>query len=244
MELHAAIKQKLKVYVDDKSVPNLLFHGEYGTGKRTLVRWYIDLIYSNNKDHKDTYVMWVNCACGKNIKFIRDSIKYFAKTNINLTDLFKVIVLTNADELSTDAQSALRRCIEQFNTFTRFFIITTKRHKLLKPIISRFCDIYVHTLGNMHATLPCPRATAFQKFMTQHKHQDPMQLADELFSAAFSAADLAHYVEDADIDTTQKYTWLLYYEKIRGDFRCETMLLFVLLHAYIFRTDPVFKVFL
>ena len=42
-----------------------------------------------------------------------------------------------------DAQSALRRCIELFSHTTRFFIIVEDKYKLLKPILSRFCEIYI-----------------------------------------------------------------------------------------------------
>jgi hypothetical protein len=42
-----------------------------------------------------------------------------------------------------DAQSALRRCIELFSHNTRFFIIIEDKYNLLKPILSRFCEIYV-----------------------------------------------------------------------------------------------------
>ena len=49
----------------------------------------------------------------------------------------------NADELTIDAQSALRRCIELFSHNTRFFIVVENKHKLLKPILSRFCEIYI-----------------------------------------------------------------------------------------------------
>ena len=89
--------------------------------------------------------MHVNCAHGKGIKFIRDELKFFAKTHINSNggDVFKSIVLSNADKLTIDAQSALRRCIELFSHTTRFFIIVEDKYKLLKPILSRFCEIYV-----------------------------------------------------------------------------------------------------
>jgi hypothetical protein len=49
----------------------------------------------------------------------------------------------NADKLTIDAQSALRRCIELFSHTTRFFIIVEDKYKLLKPILSRFCEIYI-----------------------------------------------------------------------------------------------------
>ena len=76
--------------------------------------------------------------------FIRDELKFFAKTNIHKNmDLIKSIILFNADMLTTDAQSALRRCIEKFSHTTRFFIVIENENGLLKPILSRFCNFYV-----------------------------------------------------------------------------------------------------
>ena len=40
-------------------------------------------------------------------------------------------------------ESALRRCIEQFSLTTRFFIIVENKSRLLNPILSRFCEIFV-----------------------------------------------------------------------------------------------------
>ena len=91
------------------------------------------------------YIMNVNCAYGRGIRFIREDLKFFAKTNVDLMDgeRFKSIVLLNADKLTIDAQSALRRCIELFCHSTRFFIVVEDKNKLLKPILSRFCDVYI-----------------------------------------------------------------------------------------------------
>ena len=118
---------------------------------------FITLIYDNNKEKIKDFVMYVNCAHGKGIKFIREELKFFAKTHINSNggDTFKSIILLNGDKLTMDAQSALRRCIELFSHNTRFFIVVENIHKLLNPIVSRFCEIYVHEIltnmeGNNH----------------------------------------------------------------------------------------------
>lgn len=112
-------------------------------GKSTLVNDFVSLIYDGNKEIISDFVMYVNCAHGKGIKFIRDELKFFAKTHINSNggDTFKSIILLNGDKLTMDAQSALRRCIELFSHNTRFFIIVEDKYKLLKPILSRFCEI-------------------------------------------------------------------------------------------------------
>jgi GTPase SAR1 family protein len=145
LKIHENIMEKLKYFHEAKKIPNIIFHGSSGSGKRTIVNDFINIIYNENKEMIKTFVMYVNCAHGKGIKFIREELKFFAKTNIhsNGGDIFKSIVLLNADKLTTDAQSALRRCIELFSHTTRFFIIVEDKYKLLKPILSRFCEIYI-----------------------------------------------------------------------------------------------------
>jgi len=105
----------------------------------------INKIYENDKTKIKEYVMWVNCAHSKGIRFIRHQLKFFAKRNMqnNNGKMFKSIILFNAEQLTVDAQSALRRCIEIFSHNTRFFIIVQDLNSLLTPILSRFCNIYV-----------------------------------------------------------------------------------------------------
>jgi DNA polymerase III delta prime subunit len=135
----------LDYFIKQKKIPNIIFHGSSGCGKNVLVTDFINNIYSGNKSAMQNYVMNVNCAHGKGIRFIREELKFFSKTNVDLKDgeIFKTVVLLNADKLTIDAQSALRRCIELFSRSTRFFIIVEDKYKLLKPILSRFCEIYV-----------------------------------------------------------------------------------------------------
>jgi len=142
---NANVEQRLNGFLKMRKIPNIIFHGSAGTGKKTIVYQFIHRIYGENRAKIKNNVMYVNCAHGKGIKFIREDLKYFAKTNIQSDNLvqFKSIVLFNADELTTDAQSALRRCIEVFSYNTRFFIIVENKYKLLNPILSRFCEIYI-----------------------------------------------------------------------------------------------------
>ena len=145
LNIHQNIIEKLDFFIKVKKIPNILFHGPSGSGKRTIVYRFIDKIYNNDKLLKQNHIMFVNCAQGKGIKFIREDLKFFAKTHINFKNgnFFKTVILSNADKLTIDAQSALRRCIEQFSHTTRFFIIVEDKYKLLKPILSRFSEIYV-----------------------------------------------------------------------------------------------------
>lgn len=155
LNIHEKIIEKLNYFNEIKKIPNIIFHGQPGCGKKTIVNNFINAIYDGDKEKIKSLVMYVNAGFGKGIKFIREELKFFAKTNINSNNgnIFKIIVLLNADKLTVDAQSALRRCIELFSHNTRFFLIVEDKYKILKPILSRFCDIYIPEpqCGNLYA---------------------------------------------------------------------------------------------
>lgn len=144
-ETHKNIHNKLDVFIKNRKIPNIIFYGPHGSGKTYILNRFIHAIYDGDKNAMKNYIMRANCAHGKGIRFIREELKFFAKTNIDMKEgaIFKTVILTNADKLTIDAQSALRRCIELFSSSTRFFIVVENKDSLLKPILSRFCDIYI-----------------------------------------------------------------------------------------------------
>jgi DNA polymerase III delta prime subunit len=144
-DFHTNIHNKLHVFIKNRKIPNIIFYGPHGSGKTYILNRFIHSVYSGDKAAMKNYVMRANCAHGKGIRFIREELKFFAKTNIDFKEgaIFKSVILTNADKLTIDAQSALRRCIELFSLSTRFFIVVENKDSLLKPILSRFCDIYI-----------------------------------------------------------------------------------------------------
>jgi hypothetical protein len=170
-KLHSDVVIKLRHFIANKKIPNIIFHGPNGCGKNTILSNFIHAIYNNAKPVIKTHVMTVNCAYGRGIRFIREDLKYFAKTNLDTAngEMFKSIVLLNADKLTIDAQSALRRCIELFCHSTRFFIVVEDKNKLLKPILSRFCEIYIpeHTVRGAGVNL---HALSIEKTLGLKKH--------------------------------------------------------------------------
>jgi len=261
LNIHGDIRQKLQYFIAQKKIPNLIFHGVSGCGKNTLAWNFIRSIYANEKAMMKDYVMHVNCAHGKGIRFIREDLKFFAKTNVDLKDgeIFKSVVLMNADKLTTDAQSALRRCIELFNHSTRFFIVVEDKYKLLRPILSRFCEIHVPepVVGgqqvNLHThllqkTFACStmdklkqqRAEWLAKevaFGQEYTYADLISLANKLHERAYSSMDLMRRLEESDISPDKKYEKLIAFQKVRHEFRNEKLLMLVMLHFMLFRSD-------
>jgi hypothetical protein len=250
--LHDNIHRKLDGYFMTNRIPHLLFHGSHGTGKRTLVYYFINQIYGGDKHKLKTNVMFVNCAHGKGIKFIRDDLKYFAKTNIQGTQgvSFKTIVLFNADSLTIDAQSALRRCIELFSYNTRFFIVVENKHKLLNPILSRFCEIYVpeyldisgnivnlhqyqleHQYGSDETQKKAKRqwfSTHYDK-ITEKTYKELVQLVNDAYEEGLSSLDMMEWVQHLNIPEGVKYETSIYYHSIKAEYFCEKMLMLIII---------------
>ena len=255
LNIHQNIKEKLKYFYDIHKIPNIIFNGPSGSGKSTIVNEFISLIYDGNKEKIKDFVMYVNCAHGKGIKFIREELKFFAKTHINSNggDTFKSIVLLNGDKLTMDAQSALRRCIELFSHNTRFFIIVEDKYKLLRPILSRFCEIYISEPEykgkiinlyryNLEETFKLTDIKTqrnewlkkeIQKSITVKTTETELQgFVIKLYEKAYNALDVIKLIEDGLFTLSQdkRYELLIAFNKVRKEFRNEKLLLMFVLN--------------
>jgi DNA polymerase III delta prime subunit len=257
LNIHQEIKEKLKYFHSIHKVPNIIFNGPSGSGKSTIVNDFINLIYDANKEKIKDFVMYVNCAHGKGIKFIREELKFFAKTHINSNggDTFKSIVLLNGDNLTMDAQSALRRCIELFSHNTRFFIIVEDKYKLLRPILSRFCEIYISEPEykgnqinlykyNLEETfklmdIKCQRLEwlkkELQKTFTMNSNIPEKELQTfviKLYEKSYNALDIIKLIEDGlfPLSEDKRYELLIAFNKVRKEFRNEKLLLLFIIN--------------
>jgi DNA polymerase III delta prime subunit len=206
--------------------------------------------------------MYVNCAHGKGIKFIRDDVKFFAKTHIhsNGGDLFKSIVLLNADKLTIDAQSALRRLIELFSHNTRFFIIVEEKYKLLRPILSRFCDLYIaepmyqgvpinlykynsnetFKLGDVKVQRTEWLRKELQKAFLQVPDEEKLiKLSEKLYDKGYSALDIINLIEKdrgnlTHLTESKRYELLFAFSKVKKELRNEKLLMtFILTFTFV-----------
>jgi DNA polymerase III delta prime subunit len=258
LNIHESIKQKLEYFKSIHKIPNIIFHGTSGSGKRTIVNEFIKDIYNNEKEKIKALAMYVNCAHGKGIKFIREDLKFFAKTHINSNggDVFKSIILLNADKLTMDAQSALRRCIELFSHNTRFFIVVEDKYNLLKPILSRFCEIYVPEpiidgemvnlyKYNMKQTFNMndvkkQRNESLKKELIKLKNKklsvdQMMTFCEKMYEKGHSGLDILNLLQtsnflELEISIEKKYEFLVCFNKVKKEFRNERIIMLFILN--------------
>ena len=258
LNIHQNIKEKLNYFHKIHKIPNILFHGPTGSGKRTIVNEFVYKIYDSDKEKIKSFVMYVNCSHGKGIKFIREELKFFAKTHINSNsgNNFKSIILLNADKLTMDAQSALRRCIELFSHNTRFFIVAEDKYNLMKPILSRFCEIYVsepvinsqpvnlykynlNQVFNMKdikmQKLDLLKKEIIKSITKKNSIENLMLLSTKLYEKSYSSLDILHLLEnpkflDNIINTEKRYELLICFNRVRTEFRNEKLLMLFILN--------------
>ena len=206
--------------------------------------------------------MNVNCAHGKGIKFIRDELKFFAKTHIksNGGDLFKSIILLNADKLTIDAQSALRRCIELFSHTTRFFIVIEDKYKLLKPVLSRFCEIYISEPTHKETIINLHKYNLSNTFKIKNYKKnrlvwlkkeleltnklteiDIVNISTKLYEKGYNGLDIINLMSDHNNFTSlsdyKRYELLMTFNKVQKDIKCEKILLYFMIYFIFIGTN-------
>lgn len=134
---HEHINERLKAFVEKGSVPHMLFAGPAGTGKTTSAIALAKDLYSDDwkQNFKET-----NASDDRGIDVVRNQIKDFARTRPVKAE-FKVIFLDEADNLTSDAQQAIRRTMEKYSSNTRFILSCNYSSKIIEPIQSR-CAVF------------------------------------------------------------------------------------------------------
>lgn len=151
------IKNILKKSLICGNIPHLLLHGPPGTGKTSTILACCYELYGPKIF--DDRVIELNASDERGINVVRTKITDFAKKALCNKDPnypspdFKIIILDEADAMTTEAQSALRKIIEEYSSTTRFCFICNYINQIIDPIISRcmkfrFKPIYEENIIN------------------------------------------------------------------------------------------------
>ncbi len=128
----------LKEFVEKKNIPNMLFSGPPGIGKTATALALAQDLYGENWR---VYTLELNASDERGIDMVRTTLKNYARTRVMGEIPFKIIILDEADMMTSEAQHALRRTMEKFADISRFILICNYPSKIIEPIQSR-CAVF------------------------------------------------------------------------------------------------------
>ena len=128
------IVERLESFVRSGNVPHCIFAGPPGTGKTTAALCLARDLYGNAYRER---IMELNASDERGINVVRETVKTFARIRSIGEIPFKILILDEADNMTGDAQQALRRTMERFTGTCRFILIANYSGKIIEPIQSR-----------------------------------------------------------------------------------------------------------
>mmetsp|Transcript_19403 Transcript_19403/g.54067 ORF Transcript_19403/g.54067 Transcript_19403/m.54067 type:complete len:375 (-) Transcript_19403:1129-2253(-) len=142
---HEQIINIITTMIDSDNLPHLLLYGPPGTGKTSTIVAAAKRMYGASRYGSMT--LELNASDARGIDVVRNEIKEFAGTQQLFARGIKLIILDEADAMTSDAQFALRRVIEKYTKNARFCLICNYVSKIIPALQSRCTRFRFAPLG-------------------------------------------------------------------------------------------------
>ena len=139
---HDRIISTLKTFINNRSLPHLLFYGPAGSGKTSTIMAVAKQLYGK---YYPFMVMELNASDDRGIEVVRNKIKqfvtsksvFFGETVEERKDIFKLVILDETDAMTSEAQAILRKVVEEYTYNTRFCLICNYIQNIMPALQSR-----------------------------------------------------------------------------------------------------------
>jgi replication factor C small subunit len=156
--------------------PNLLFIGSAGVGKTSAAKAFAHELYG--EDWKMGFHDF-NASDDRGIPFIRNEITQITKSRP--FEGLNIIFLDEADNLTPEAQFALRRLMEDYSHITRFILSVNYPNKIIPPVRQRCGELYFGKLKDEEMS------TLLRKVVTGENLKINREAAELLIKLSYGA---------------------------------------------------------
>ncbi|KAI9784995.1 MAG: replication factor C subunit 4 [Geoglossum umbratile] len=138
--------ERLKIIAKDGNMPHVIISGMPGIGKTTSILCLAKQLLG---DAYKEAVLELNASDERGIDVVRNRIKGFAQKKVTLpSGRQKIVILDEADSMTSGAQQALRRTMEIYSSTTRFAFACNQSNKIIEPLQSRCAILRYARLTN------------------------------------------------------------------------------------------------
>ncbi len=169
------VVDRLKSWVKQGSVPNMLFAGSAGVGKTTAALCLARELFG---EHWRENFQETNASDQRGIDVVRGRIKSFAMMK-PIGSEFKIIFLDESDSLTSEAQQALRRTMEKFSDVCRFILSCNYSSRIIEPIQSRCSVFRFKKLGKQDV----------KKYLTSIAKNEKLSASEDAYDAIYEISE-------------------------------------------------------
>lgn len=147
------IKEKINKIIEDKSIPNMIITGIFGSGKTSTILILAKKIYDTPANYNE-HVLELNASDDRGLSIINNTILPFCKKKTS-NGIYKLIILDEADSITTKAQNLLSNIIAEYKKNTRFVFICNDCSQIIESIQSRCMLIKYNRISkeNLHSKI-------------------------------------------------------------------------------------------